>query len=108
LASSDNRRYIQNGDDIELIDFDAFQMGLTYQFNQKLRSTLGYGTLIYADKDRITKDANEKLQQGWVNMMFKPTKPLTFGVEYVYGERNTVNDRIGKDNRIEMMAKYEF
>lgn len=108
LASSDNRRYIQNGDDIELIDFDAFQLGLTYQFNQMLRSTLGYGALIYADKDRITKDANEKLQQGWVNMMFKPNKPLTFGVEYVYGERNTVNDRIGKDNRIEMMAKYEF
>lgn len=108
LASSDNRRYIQNGDDLELIDFDAFQMGLTYQFNPKLRSTLGYGALIYADKDYITKDANEKLQQGWVNMMFKPNKPLTFGLEYVYGERHTVNDRLGKDNRIEMMAKYEF
>ncbi|RKG36710.1 DcaP family trimeric outer membrane transporter [Acinetobacter rongchengensis] len=108
LASSDNRRYIQKDDGIELIDFDAFQMGLTYQFNQKLRSTLGYGALVYDDKDYITKDANEKLQQGWVNMMFKPNKPLTFGMEYVYGERNTVNDRIGKDNRIEMMAKYEF
>ncbi|ARD30021.1 DcaP-like protein [Acinetobacter lactucae] len=108
LASSDNVLHIQNGDETELIDFDAFQMGLTYQFNEKLRGTLGHAALIYQDKDLITKDANEKLQQSWANLMFKPNKPLTFGVEYVYGERNTVSERVGKDKRIEMMAKYEF
>ncbi|NNH79434.1 DcaP-like protein [Acinetobacter sp. ANC 5380] len=105
LAISDNRRYIQEGNDIELIDFDAFQIGTTYHFNEKLRSTLGYGALIY---DENNDTANKKLQQGWVNMMYKPYKPLTFGVEYVYGERNTVNDREGKDSRLEMMAKYDF
>ncbi|NUG51572.1 DcaP family trimeric outer membrane transporter [Acinetobacter lactucae] len=108
LASSDNVLHIQNGDRTELIDFDAFQMGLTYQFNEKLMGTLGHAALIYQDKDLITKDANEKLQQSWANLMFKPNKPLTFGVEYVYGERNTVSERVGKDKRIEMMAKYEF
>ncbi|NUF16421.1 DcaP family trimeric outer membrane transporter [Acinetobacter lactucae] len=108
LASSDNVLHIQNGDETELIDFDAFQMGFTYQFNEKLRGTLGHAALIYQDKDLITKDANEKLQQSWANLMFKPNKPLTFGVEYVYGERNTVSERVGKDKRIEMMAKYEF
>lgn len=105
LATSDNRRYIQEGNDIELIDFDAFQIGTTYHFNEKLRSTLGYGALIY-DKNNDT--ANKKLQQGWINMMYKPYKPLTLGVEYVYGERNTVNDREGKDSRLEMMVKYDF
>lgn len=40
--------------------------------------------------------------------MFKPNKPLTLGVEYIYGERNTVSQQVGKDKRIEMMAKYEF
>ncbi|MEN8943305.1 DcaP family trimeric outer membrane transporter [Acinetobacter baumannii] len=108
LATSDNVRHIQNGDDVELIDFDAFQLGLTYQFNEKLRGTIGHGALIYEDKDVITKDANKKLQQSWANLMFKPNKPLTFGVEYVYGERNTVSQQVGKDKRIEMMAKYEF
>lgn len=30
-------------------------------------------------------------------MMYKPYKPLTFGRgEYVYGERNTINDREGE------------
>ena len=105
LATSDNRRYIQEGNDIELIDYNAFQVGTTYHFNEKLRSTLGYGALIY-EKNNDT--ANKKLQQGWINMMYKPYKPLTLGVEYVYGERNTVNDREGKDSRLEMMAKYDF
>lgn len=41
-------------------------------------------------------------------MMYQPHKPLTFGLEYVYGERNTVNDREGKDSRLAMMAKYDF
>lgn len=105
LATSDNRRYIQEGNDIELIDYNAFQVGTTYHFNEKLRSTLGYGALIY-DKNNDT--ANKKLQQGWINMMYKPYKPLTLGVEYVYGKRNTVNDREGEDSRLEMMAKYDF
>lgn len=105
LASSDNRRYIQENGDIELIDFDAFQVGTTYHFNEKLRSSLGYGALIY---DENNDTGNKKLQQGWINMMYKPFKPLTFGVEYVYGERNTVNDLQGKDSRLEMMVKYDF
>lgn len=105
LASSDNRRYIQENGDIELIDFDAFQVGTTYHFNEKLRSSLGYGALIY---DENNDTGNKKLQQGWVNMMYKPFKPLTFGVEYVYGERNTVDNLQGKDSRLEMMAKYDF
>ncbi len=108
LATSDNKRYIQDKQDIELIDFDAFQVGTMYQFNAKLRSTLGYGMLVYQDQDHVTKDANKKLQQGWINMMYQPHKPLTFGLEYVYGERNTVNDREGKDSRLAMMAKYDF
>ena len=41
-------------------------------------------------------------------MMYKPYKPLTLGVEYVYVERNTVNDREGKDSRLEIMVKYDF
>lgn len=108
LASSTNQRYIQQGSGINLIDFDAFQIGATYHLNEKLRSSVGFGTLVYDDEDPITKNANKKLQQGWVNMMYKPYKALTFGAEYVYGERNTVNGLEGEDSRIGMMAKYDF
>jgi len=35
-------------------------------------------------------------------------KLIIFGVEYLYGERETIDNRSGKDNRIEIMAKYDF
>lgn len=40
--------------------------------------------------------------------MYNPIKPITFGMEYIYGERETVDNRSGKDNRVEIMAKYDF
>ncbi len=33
LATSDNKRYIKHGNNIELIDFDAFTLGATYKFS---------------------------------------------------------------------------
>ena len=37
--------------------------------------------------------------------MYNPVKPITFGMEYVYGERETVEEKTGNDNRKEIMAK---
>ncbi|OAL84046.1 DcaP family trimeric outer membrane transporter [Acinetobacter terrae] len=105
LYTSDNRRYIQRGQEIELIDFDAFTLGATYKFNPQLRSTVGYGSVTY---DENNMNGNDHLQQGWFNMMYNPVKPITLGMEYVYGERETVEGKTGKDNRLEVMAKYDF
>ncbi|WP_180057858.1 MULTISPECIES: DcaP family trimeric outer membrane transporter [unclassified Acinetobacter] len=105
LATSDNKRYIQRGNDIDLIDFDAFTLGATYKFTPQIRSTLGYGSVIY-DENNVT--GNDHLQQGWLNIMYNPVKPITFGMEYVYGERETVDRKTGNDNRLEIMAKYDF
>lgn len=96
-------------DDIQLIDQDAVSVGATYRFNPQWRSSLGYGAIFY---DKEAKTQNNKLQQGWVNVMYNPTKPVTLGAEYVYGERDTATadniDRTGRDSRIGVMAKYDF
>lgn len=94
--------------DLELIDQDAVSVGATYRFNPQWRSNLGYGAIFY---DKQAKGQNDKLQQGWLNVMYNPVKPVTLGAEYVYGERDvTVDsiDRVGRDSRIGVMAKYEF
>lgn len=96
-------------DELELIDQDAFSVGATYRFTPQWRSSLGYGAIFY---DKQAKDQNKQLQQGWVNVMYNPTKPITLGAEYVYGERETTTkdniDRTGRDSRIGVMAKYDF
>lgn len=104
-------------DELQLIDQDAVSVGATYRFNPQWRSSLGYGAIFY---DKQANGQNDQLQQGWVNVMYNPTKPVTLGLEYVYGEREqtvetknagvvtAVNDRVGRDSRIGVMAKYEF
>jgi len=95
-------------------EFDVIAAGITHRFTPKIRSTLGYGYMKAQDDNEFSRlkydDAsqNKQLWQGWINAMYNPYKPVTFGVEYVYGERETFNNRTGIDNRFNMMAIYDF
>ncbi len=101
---------------IEQNKFTAVQVGATYKFNEKLRSTLAYGAL-FADDDtayaKTFKDAgnttsNKEVQQAWLNVIYSPVKPIDLGVEYVNGKREAFTGKTFKDNRVGLMAKYSF
>ena len=101
---------------IEQNKFTAVQVGATYKFNEKLRSTLAYGAL-FADDDtnyaKTFKDAgnitaNKEVQQAWLNVIYSPVKPVELGVEYVNGKREAFTGKTFKDNRVGVMAKYSF
>lgn len=100
-------------------EFDSINVGLTQQFNEKLRGTVGYGYMIF-DEDQnyinaLTNKtaANKELWQAWANVFYSPTKPLSFGLEYVYGEREAFGaapngSKTGEDNRLNAVAIYNF
>ncbi len=117
-----------NGDLLQS-EFDSITVGLTQQFNDKLRGTLGYGYMNFSnDQDYVNAliastpadatqsnatKANKDLWQAWANVFYSPTKPLSFGLEYVYGEREalgaaTNGSNKGEDNRINAVAIYSF
>lgn len=117
-----------NGDLLQS-EFDSISVGLTQQFNDKLRGTLGYGYMNFSnDQDYVNAliastpadttqsnatKANKDLWQAWANVFYSPTKPLSFGLEYVYGEREalgaaTNGSTKGEDNRINALAIYNF
>ena len=110
-------------------EFDSITVGLTQQFNEKLRGTLGYGYMTFdknqnytnaliastptTEKESNATRANKDLWQAWANVFYSPTKPLSFGLEYVYGERTaleaaTNGSKTGEDNRINAVAIYNF
>ncbi len=95
-------------------EFDTVSLGITHQFTPQIRSTLGYGYMKAKDDNRFAElqrnstTQNKELWQGWVNALYNPYKPITLGVEYVYGERETFDGRNGIDNRFNMMASYDF
>ena len=103
-----------NNFELNLNEFDALTIGTTYQVSPKLRSTLAYGAMFAKDNNQFAQQAfadttqNKTLQQGWWNIMYSPVTPITFGLEYIYGERKTFNGLKGKDNRVGAMARYNF
>ena len=102
-----------------LNQFDSIAVGVTQQFNSKWRGTLGYGYM-KADENqdyiRYLSDptkANKTLWQAWANVFYSPKKPLSFGLEYVYGERKAFvaapnGQDTGEDNRFNAVAMYNF
>ncbi|WP_409514815.1 DcaP family trimeric outer membrane transporter [Acinetobacter sp.] len=107
------------GDILDENEFDSISLGLTTQWNSQWRSTLGYGYM-KADVSEAYKqgvvnltEINKALWQGWANVFYSPTQPLSFGVEYVYGERKAViaapnGSDGGEDNRVNLVAIYNF
>ena len=100
-------------------EFDSITIGLTQQFHPQWRGTLAYGYM-KADVDTDYKQSgvdlttvNKELWQAWGNVFYSPTKPISLGLEYVYGERESVGKAAngsnkGEDNRINAVAIYNF
>ncbi|MDQ8936989.1 DcaP family trimeric outer membrane transporter [Acinetobacter rudis] len=99
--------------------FDSINVGVTQKFNQQWRGTLGFGYMkadnnkdylgYFTDKTKVNKD----IWQGWGNVFYSPVQPLSFGLEYVYGERQTfstatMDSKTGKDSRLNAVAMYNF
>lgn len=107
-----NTAYALNADgDIEQNQFHAVQVGATYKFSPKLRTTLGYGALFADDGNdyaKLNAAGNEKVQQTWLNLIYSPVKPIDLGLEYVNGERETFKGDDFKDHRFGLMARYSF
>ena len=114
LMWSNSSYAIDDQNNIHSNEFDSISTGITHQFTSQFRSTLGYGYMkaksdnTFARLNRDSSNQNKELWQGWINGMYNPYKPITLGMEYVYGERETFDGRTGADNRINMMASYDF
>ena len=85
----------KSGGNIQQSEFDSITVGITQQFNPKWRGTLGYGYMTHdEDLDYINASANpaalnKDLWQAWANVFYSPIKPVSLGLEYTYGERET-------------------
>ncbi|WP_151797789.1 DcaP family trimeric outer membrane transporter [Acinetobacter bereziniae] len=110
LYGSNSAYSVVNGD-IEQNEFTAVQVGGTYKILPNLRSTLAYGAL-FADNGtdfaKANQSANKKVQQAWLNVIYSPAKPIDLGIEYINGKRETFAGQSYKDNRVGLMAKYNF
>lgn len=108
-----NTAFVVDGNSIEQNETIGVQVGATYKFSPKLRSTLAYGALFADDgtdyaRANATADQNEKVQQAWINFIYSPVKPVDLGIEYLNGERKNFAGEKFSDDRVGFMARYSF
>lgn len=112
-----NSAFAVNADgDLAQNEFNAFQVGATYKILPNLRSTIAYGA-IFADDDSeyatLNPTGNKEVEQAWINFIYSPVKPVDLGIEYINGKRETFEpnangEKTFKDNRVGVMARYNF
>ncbi|ALH96077.1 DcaP family trimeric outer membrane transporter [Acinetobacter equi] len=121
LVSWTNAGFVVDQEDhtLAMNKFNSITFGVTQQINEKMRTTLGYGYM-KADPNQHYLDAsldltkiNKELWQAWANVFYSPVKPISLGLEYVYGERKAYADDVqgsnkGIDNRFNAVAIYTF
>ncbi len=106
-----NSAFVVDGNSIEQNETIGVQVGATYKFSPQLRSTLAFGALFAddgTDYARLNAEANEKVQQAWINFIYSPVKPVDLGIEYLNGERKNFDGKKFSDDRVGFMARYSF
>jgi len=73
-----------------------------------MRSTVSYAFADADNSDAITSDITKSINNMYVNLMYSPTKQLTFGGEYILAERETESGANGDLSRIQFTSKLSF
>ena len=77
-------------------------------WNPQLRSTIAY-SMLEADYDDAADGAlNKNMNSSRINLMYSPTKEVTYGVEYSMATLEKVSGAEGDMNRLHFTARYNF
>jgi len=118
-------RYIEDGGDqgasINLNGNLDTQFGyggfITYRhwWTETLRSNIEFGIVrfnlnplaeaLFPDRE---KDANRELYASHVNLIWSPIDKVSFGVEYIHGQRMVHDGREGRIRRLQFNSEYDF
>lgn len=99
LGNFDTDAFIDAKENLSPLPVMSAYGGLTVHWTQILRSTLSYGYVILDDRSHqreLGGDGFRRSHYAAINLVCKPTKNITFGIEGLFGERRTVDGRDGQ------------
>lgn len=99
---------IEANGDIDLIDQTGGFVAYRHWWNNQWRSTLSYAMTVSDNPDTVALTTNESVSNANLNLIYSPTKNLSFGGEYIYADRELESGDEGKMKRLQFMAKWAF
>ncbi|MFT2090440.1 DcaP family trimeric outer membrane transporter [Paraglaciecola sp. 2405UD69-4] len=105
-----NGAILNENNELETIDSSGFTVAYRHIWSETLRSNFMYSSFS-ADNDMSLNgsiDPIKSTSSARVNLMYSPTKELTFGGEYAYAKKELESGSDGTLGRIQLTAKYAF
>lgn len=99
---------VEANGDIELISSLGGFIAYRHMWSDKLRSTISYAYSEANNPNSLVLDVTKKVSNSNVNLMYSPTKNLTFGGEYLMAEREVESGDDGDLNRLQFTSKWVF
>ena len=86
----------------------AAVVGFQHKWTDKWSSNLSYAYGWLDTPDSRAPYALKEGGVGHVNLIYRPYKRLSTGIEYMWGTQRTTNDALGRASRVQTMVKFEF
>jgi len=96
-------------DGLKLRDVTGGFLAYQHRWNAQLRSTVLYAATTGGNEDGYSSPTDtDSISSLAVNLLYSPTKNMTFGAEYMFGERELVNGEDGDEDRLMVTSKFAF
>jgi hypothetical protein len=99
---------IEADGDVDLITSMGGFVAYRHMWSDKLRSTVSYAFSEADNPDTLTSDVTKTISNSNVNLMYSPTKKLTFGGEFFMAQREVESGADGDLNRLQFTSKLVF
>jgi hypothetical protein len=99
---------VETNGDVELITSIGGFVAYRHMWSEKLRSTISYAYAQADNPDTVVADVTKTISNSNVNLMYSPTKNLTFGGEYFMAQREVESGADGDLNRLQLTSKWVF
>lgn len=96
-----------NGD-LKLVNIFAAMFSYQHFWSKDWRSTLAYGFAHADQPDFVGGGMTQQIQSAHANLLWSPVSQTTFGVEYIYMQRDALDGRDGNVHRVQFSARYNF
>ncbi len=96
--------------DIDLITSMGGFVAYRHMWSEKLRSTVSYAFSEADNSDSLSASgtATKSVNNANINLMYSPTKKLTFGAEYLMAQREVESGADGDLTRLQFTSKWAF
>jgi len=101
------------GGQLQLLDIYSGTIAYQHWWNNAWRSTLAYG-YVTSDQPAVvlagdkTKMMTRQAQSVHANLLWSPLAQTTFGLEYIYAERERVDGLSGDLHRLQFSSRFNF